>query len=160
MFITDQHSLHLHHIKFYYFGQCQCILLALRYLCITFAGFDGKLLSLALSYTVTISYVVLTYIMWSSAEVETYVSFYFYTIIAVIGNLFFFEKMVSTERVLAYSKLKSEAPLKTELPCKIPPDWPHEGCIELSDVSYRHSPTGPIVLKKINITILASEKVR
>ena len=39
------------------------------------AGFDGQLLSLALSYTMTISYVILDYILWSSAEVETYVSF-------------------------------------------------------------------------------------
>ena len=67
--------------------------------------------------------------------------------------------MVSTERVLAYSKLTSEAPLKTKFPSKVPPEWPNEGHIEMNNVSYHHSPTGPLVLKKINITILASEKV-
>ena len=68
--------------------------------------------------------------------------------------------MVSAERVMAYGKLEPEASLETNPDSsKPPPDWPYKGLIELSDVTYRHSPEGPQVLKGISATILPSEKV-
>ncbi len=68
--------------------------------------------------------------------------------------------MVSAERVMAYGKLDSESSLARILPSLMPPEhWPTGGRIELEDVSYRHSPDGPIVLKGINCTIEAGEKV-
>ena len=68
--------------------------------------------------------------------------------------------MISTERVLAYSRLEPEAPLETiPMSSKPPPDWPNKGYIEIRNVEYRHSSTGPLVLKDISLTIMASEKV-
>ena len=68
--------------------------------------------------------------------------------------------MVSTERVLAYSKLEPEASLETHPDSAKPsPDWPSKGRIELSDLTYCHSPEGPLVLKGISLTILPAEKV-
>ena len=69
--------------------------------------------------------------------------------------------MVSTERVLAYSRLEPEASLETHPDsAKPPPDWPNKGHIELSDLMYCHSPEGPLVLKGVSATILPSEKVK
>ena len=69
--------------------------------------------------------------------------------------------MVSTERVLAYGRLEAEASLETHPhSAKPPPDWPYKGHIEMSDLTYRHSPEGPLVLKGISATIMPSEKVR
>ena len=66
--------------------------------------------------------------------------------------------MISTERVLAYTRLEPEAPLETNT-SKPPPDWPNKGHIELRNVEYKHSSTGPLVLKDISLAIMASEKV-
>lgn len=69
--------------------------------------------------------------------------------------------MISTERVIAYSKLESEASLETIPPADKPSkDWPHKGKIELKDVSYRHSSEGPLVLKGITCNISPGEKVK
>ena len=65
--------------------------------------------------------------------------------------------MISTERVLGYSRLEPEAPLESK--SKPLPDWPNKGRIELRNVEYRHSSNGPLVLKNIYLTITASEKV-
>ena len=66
-------------------------------------------------------------------------------------------QMISTERVLGYSRLEPEAPLESK--SKPLPDWPSKGHIELCNVEYRHSSNGPLVLKNISLTITASEKV-
>ena len=69
-------------------------------------------------------------------------------------------QMVSTERVLTYTRLKPEASLETKPNShKPPPDWPNKGRIELSGLTYKHSPQDPLVLRNINVTILPSEKV-
>ena len=65
--------------------------------------------------------------------------------------------MISTERVLGYTRLEPEAPLESK--SKPPPDWPNKGHIELRNVEYRHSSNGPLVLKNMSLTITASEKV-
>ena len=68
--------------------------------------------------------------------------------------------MVSAERVMAYGRLEPEASLETHPDSNRPSsDWPNKGHIELSNVTYRHSPEGPQVLKGITATILPSEKV-
>ena len=69
--------------------------------------------------------------------------------------------MVSVERILAYGKLEAEASLDTLPPSSSPPsDWPDKGQIELSDLCYRHSPGGPLVLKGVSCTVQPREKVR
>ena len=68
--------------------------------------------------------------------------------------------MISTERILAYGKLESEASLDTYPESAKPShDWPSKGHIELSDLTYRHSVEGPLVLKEISATIMPTEKV-
>ena len=69
--------------------------------------------------------------------------------------------MVSAERVIAYGNLRPEASLETHPDSNKPSsDWPNKGHIELSNVTYCHSPEGPEVLKGISVTILPFEKVR
>ena len=68
--------------------------------------------------------------------------------------------MVSAERVMAYGKLESEASLETRPPSEMPPsDWPKKGGITVGNLSYRHSDTGPFVLKGLNFKIMPGEKV-
>ena len=68
--------------------------------------------------------------------------------------------MVSTARVLAYTQLEPEASLETKPNSHKPlPDWPSKGRIELSGLTYRHSPQDRLVLRNINVMILPSEKV-
>ncbi|XP_019850009.1 PREDICTED: multidrug resistance-associated protein 4-like isoform X2 [Amphimedon queenslandica] len=67
--------------------------------------------------------------------------------------------MVSAERVMAYGMLDTEASLETEPSVKLSSDWPTKGHIELSNVSYRHSNEGPLVLRGITCDIKPSEKI-
>ncbi len=67
--------------------------------------------------------------------------------------------MISVERLLAYGRLESEANLES-IPSVMPPsEWPDEGCIEMKDVSFSYSPSGPNVLKNISCLIQPKEKV-
>ena len=69
--------------------------------------------------------------------------------------------MVSAERVLSYGELEPEGSLETDPPSSKPPsDWPSEGHLEIKDLSYRHSPEGPLVLKNITCTVKSGEKVK
>ena len=70
----------------------------------------------------------------------------------------FENNMVSTERVLEYSQLQSEAPAMIE--GSVPSDkWPVTGTIEFRDVVLAYSPTLPPVLKNISFTIRSLEKI-
>ena len=61
---------------------------------------------------------------------------------------------------MGYSRLEPEASLETHPDSAKPSsDWPDKGHIELKDVTYRHYPDGPLVLKGVSATILPSEKV-
>ena len=61
---------------------------------------------------------------------------------------------------MGYGELKPEASLETHPDSSRPhPDWPNKGHVELTEVTYRHFPEGPLVLKGISATILPSEKV-
>ncbi|KAL3999292.1 ATP-dependent DNA helicase PIF1 [Sarotherodon galilaeus] len=65
--------------------------------------------------------------------------------------------MTSVERVVEYTELKSEAPLETQQ--RPPPDWPSQGMITFDRVNFFYSKDGPPVLKDINATFQAKEKV-
>ena len=70
----------------------------------------------------------------------------------------FENNMVSTERVLEYSQLQSEAPAMIE--GSVSGDkWPVSGTIEFRDVVLAYSPTLPPVLKDINFSIRSLEKI-
>ena len=64
--------------------------------------------------------------------------------------------MVQVERILTYSKLPPEASLS--LP-KSPNGWPSSGEIQLERVSLKYHPNGPTVLKDMNVSITAGERV-
>jgi len=65
--------------------------------------------------------------------------------------------MTTVERVITYTKLKSEPGYKLQ---RLPPDdWPHEGNIRFQDVSLMYYPGGPQVLKKINLSIKGGTKI-
>ncbi|XP_043748473.1 ATP-binding cassette sub-family C member 4-like [Cervus elaphus] len=65
--------------------------------------------------------------------------------------------MISVERVIEYTELEQEAPW--ELKFRPPPDWPNEGMIALSNVNFKYSSDGPLVLKDLTIDIKPGEKV-
>ena len=69
-------------------------------------------------------------------------------------------QMVSAERVMAYSRLDSEASLETLPPhSSPPPTWPDKGSLSLEDVAFRYSDDLPLVLKNLSFSIKPSEKV-
>ena len=68
--------------------------------------------------------------------------------------------MVSAQRVMAYGKLETEANLESDPSVQPPSDWPTKGHIEISDLSYRHSNDGPLVLEGISCDIRSCENVR
>ncbi|XP_071953210.1 ATP-binding cassette sub-family C member 4-like [Antedon mediterranea] len=65
--------------------------------------------------------------------------------------------MTSTERVLEYTNVKSEAALESH--SKPPSDWPKDGSITFEDLSLSYYDGGPLVLKNLNCNIHAKEKV-
>ena len=68
--------------------------------------------------------------------------------------------MISTERIMAYSRLEPEASLETLPPDQKPPeDWPSRGELKFEDVAFRYSPELPLVLKNLSFSVRASEKV-
>lgn len=66
--------------------------------------------------------------------------------------------MVSAERVMAYGKLQSEGALESHSDHP-PTNWPTKGHIEITDLSYKYSTIGPLVLQGINCSIAPGEKV-
>ncbi len=87
-----------------------------------------------------------------------------YVEIFLCGSVFFtcsfLMQMISTERILGYSRLESEASLETLLPNNKPsPEWPKEGRIRMENVSFQYSPELPLVLKDLDLTIQPGEKV-
>ncbi len=92
---------------------------------------------------------------WRTLYVERIIcgSLYFTCIVFVM-------QMISTERILGYSRLESEASLETLLPSDKPsPEWPEEGRIQMKNVSFQYSPELPLVLKGLDLTIQPGEKI-
>ena len=68
--------------------------------------------------------------------------------------------MISTERILSYSRLEPEAELETLPPSEAPPpSWPDKGQITFEDVAFQYSSELPNVLKDLCFTIQPAEKV-
>ncbi|KAM8873545.1 ATP-binding cassette sub-family C member 4-like isoform 1-T1 [Synchiropus picturatus] len=65
--------------------------------------------------------------------------------------------MTSVERVVEYTTLKSEAPWQTHI--RPPPQWPAQGAVTFNQVNFSYSRDEPLILKDINATIKAKEKV-
>nr|XP_020732969.1 multidrug resistance-associated protein 4-like [Odocoileus virginianus texanus] len=59
--------------------------------------------------------------------------------------------MISVERVIEYTDLEKEAPWEYEY--RPPPSWPHVGWIYFSDINFRYSLDGPLVLKNVYTVI-------
>ncbi|KAI8814841.1 hypothetical protein BJ742DRAFT_766053 [Cladochytrium replicatum] len=66
--------------------------------------------------------------------------------------------MNSVERVDEYCKLPQEPPAIVDN-YRPTGDWPTEGKIEVTDLSVRYAPNTPLVLKNLNVSLRAHEKV-
>ena len=66
-------------------------------------------------------------------------------------------QMISVERGIEYTDLEKEAPWEYEY--RPPPSWPQSGAIYFSNVNFRYSLDGPLVLKKLRAPIDPREKV-
>ncbi|XP_023246288.1 multidrug resistance-associated protein 4-like [Copidosoma floridanum] len=66
--------------------------------------------------------------------------------------------MVSTERLFQYTEIEREDQHEAHQPPP-PVSWPHEGAIEFKDVSLRYYQSDTIILKNLNFTIEAGDKV-
>lgn len=67
--------------------------------------------------------------------------------------------MVSTERVLRYTKIQPEAALETAEEHKPPPQWPSGGQLTFDNVSFSYKNNGVNVLKNVSFDISSGEKV-
>lgn len=68
--------------------------------------------------------------------------------------------MISTERILQYIKLESEASFETPPSIKNTlSEWPKKACIRMEGLSFQYSPGLPLVLKDLALTIQPGEKV-
>nr|XP_046238010.1 ATP-binding cassette sub-family C member 4-like isoform X2 [Scatophagus argus]XP_046238011.1 ATP-binding cassette sub-family C member 4-like isoform X2 [Scatophagus argus]XP_046238012.1 ATP-binding cassette sub-family C member 4-like isoform X2 [Scatophagus argus]XP_046238013.1 ATP-binding cassette sub-family C member 4-like isoform X2 [Scatophagus argus] len=118
-------------------GICSIFITLTTFGCILLRdGLDAGEVGLVLTYAVTL----IGNFQWTmrqSAEVEN--------------------MMTSVERVVEYTKLKSEAPWETQ---KRPPsDWPSTGMVTFDQVSFYYSDDATPVLKDISATFQPNEKV-
>ncbi|XP_023246287.1 multidrug resistance-associated protein 4-like [Copidosoma floridanum] len=67
-------------------------------------------------------------------------------------------QMISTERLFQYTEIEREDQHEAHQPPP-PVSWPHEGAIEFKDVSLRYYQSDTIILKNLNFTIEAGDKV-
>lgn len=68
-------------------------------------------------------------------------------------------QMTSVERLLEYARLPSEAALETSADAKPPADWPSKGAVEFEKLSFRYTPEGAFVLRDLQLSIKAEEKI-
>ena len=66
-------------------------------------------------------------------------------------------QMISVERGIEYTDLEKEAPWEYEY--HPPPSWPQSGAIYFSNVNFRYSLDGPLVLKNVGMSVGLREKV-
>lgn len=67
-------------------------------------------------------------------------------------------EMTSVERVLEYTKLKPEAPVRNSLN-RPPSGWPDKGRVTFKDMSLQYSKEAPYILRDISCDIQPKEKV-
>ncbi|EAT35435.1 AAEL012386-PA [Aedes aegypti] len=68
-------------------------------------------------------------------------------------------EMVSVERVSEYMSLPVESSQETAPDCRPKGNWPNQGMIEFINVNLRYSEEEETVLKDLNFSILAKEKI-
>ncbi|ELT96689.1 hypothetical protein CAPTEDRAFT_132588, partial [Capitella teleta] len=106
-------------------------------LCVTMADYlDAGEVGLSLSYVLTM--------LWYIEES---------TRLSAIIEL----DMVSAERVLRYTRLESEAPLKTDYSVKA--GWPSSGAICFTGVNLSYKQNDEMVLKNLEFSVKAGEKI-
>jgi ABC-type multidrug transport system fused ATPase/permease subunit len=66
--------------------------------------------------------------------------------------------MNCVERIQEYIQIEQEAPAVIE-GSRPDPEWPHEGTVQVKELSIRYAPDLPDVLKKVSFNILPNEKV-
>ncbi|KAJ3224277.1 Multidrug resistance-associated protein 4 [Clydaea vesicula] len=66
-------------------------------------------------------------------------------------------QMIAVERILEYTNLPSEAKEITDL--RPPPDWPHEGCVSVNNLSLEYPGSSKVVLKDITVEFEAGQKI-
>ncbi|KAI8528046.1 hypothetical protein RHMOL_Rhmol12G0120700 [Rhododendron molle] len=77
----------------------------------------------------------------------------------VVWNLCNVEnKMISVERILQFTNIPSEAPLVIEN-CRLEPEWPINGIIQLENLHVQYDPSLPRILKGITCTFPGNKKI-
>ncbi|PFH45503.1 hypothetical protein AMATHDRAFT_82867 [Amanita thiersii Skay4041] len=113
------------------------IVAMLAMLALSTTGVDAGLVGLVLSYALNTTS-SLNWVVRSASEVE--------------------QNIVSVERILHQTEVKSEAP--HEIPDGgLDEDWPFRGEIEFQEYSTRYRPELGLVLKEISLKICAGEKI-
>lgn len=67
--------------------------------------------------------------------------------------------MTSVERIMEYASLKQEAQLESNPDEKPPESWPEKGQLKITDLNFKYSDDGPLVLKGLNFEVYPEEKV-
>lgn len=68
-------------------------------------------------------------------------------------------EMTSVERIMEYSKIKSEPPLNIPFSHHPPTNWPSHGEIIFKNVDFKYSNSDAMVLKNFNFRISPGEKI-
>ena len=66
-------------------------------------------------------------------------------------------QMVKTKRILQYTAIPPEAPLKNTV--RLPETWPSEGAIHFDGVSFSYSLDDPLVLNDVTFYVHPQERV-
>ena len=66
--------------------------------------------------------------------------------------------MTSVERIHEYHSLPEERNFQKNNK-KPPENWPHEGAISFTNLSFAYFRDGPLILKNVNLEIQPNEKV-
>lgn len=68
-------------------------------------------------------------------------------------------EMTSVERIIEYTKIPSEPPLKCDSKIQPPKSWPACGEITFKNVNFKYSNSRSMILNDLNFKIIAREKV-
>lgn len=68
-------------------------------------------------------------------------------------------QMTCVERVMEYANLEAEPALETAEALQPPEEWPQSGALSFEKLNFRYSPNAAFVLRDLDVTIAAGEKV-